>query len=160
MKGEGLSEVKGENATWREILRVHISRIIRVLEEDGPRFLAARKTQLLIRQFFRLNRGKGACNLHASVLRQVEQQRPPSNRVSAKVERALRVLRLKKEENANAVKDKSKRSLNALQHLHHVGLFLEGMEYGLRVILLVSNLSITIIPCHNIQTAEHFTVPQ
>lgn len=52
VKGKGLSEGEGEDATWREILRVHISRIIRVLEEDGPYFLAARKTQLLIGQFF------------------------------------------------------------------------------------------------------------
>lgn len=90
----------------------------------------------------------------------MEQQRPPPNRVSAKVERALRVLRLKTEGNANAVVNKSKRSLDALQHLHHAGLFLEGVEYGLRVILFDSNLSITITPCPNIQAAEYFTVPQ
>ena len=69
VKGEGRSEGEGEDATWREILRVHVPRIIRVLEEDGPYFLAARKTQLLKRQFFRLNRSKGTCNLHATVLR-------------------------------------------------------------------------------------------
>ena len=44
----------------------------------------------------------------------MEQQRPPPNRVSANVERALRVLRLKTEGNANAVVNKSKRSLDAL----------------------------------------------
>lgn len=70
------------------------------------------------------------------------------------------MLRLKTEENANAVKDKGKRSLDALQHLHHVRFFLEGVEYGLRVILFGSNLSITTPLYHNIQTAEHFTVPQ
>ena len=150
MKGEGRGEGEGKDATWREILRVHVPRIIRVLEEDGPHFLAARKTQIPTGQFLRLNRGKGARNLHTSVLRQVEQQRPPANRVSAKVERAFRVLRVKKEENANAVVNKGKRSLDALQHLQYVGVFLEGMEYGLRVILFDSNLPIIIPLYYNI----------
>ena len=95
-KSEGRGEAKGKDATWREIFRVYITRIIRVVEENVTCFFTAGKAQTRTGQLFRLNGGKGTSNLHTTIFREVEQERSPSNRISTKIEGMLGVLVIKR----------------------------------------------------------------